>query len=162
MSSHGAWQLSTGCRRCRYSRCSNMCRDFSLNHRPRDHPRSDGRRVVIKAGADDTPTHDARDHPPPQHISGDSAASPRPSSRHRGGRSQPAASFQVLPPTTTMRAIVLQYRRLLGARVVTIYTFLRSARRMRVGEAAITWTGAVISCRVNCCRRPVFKKNIWF
>ena len=73
--------------------------------------------------------------------------------------SSSAASFQVLPPTTTMRAggraIVLQYRRLLGARVVTIYTFLRSARRMRVGEAAITWTRAVISCRVNCCRRPV-------
>jgi len=43
----------------------------------------------------------------------------------------------------------LQYRRLLGARVVTIYTFLRSARRMRVGEAAITWTRAVISSRVN-------------
>jgi len=44
---------------------------------------------------------------------------------------------------------VLQYRRLLGARVVTIYTFLRSARRMRVGEAAITWTRAVISSPVN-------------
>jgi len=148
------------------SRCSNMCRDCSLNHRPRDHPRSNGRRrVVIEAGADDTPTHDARDHPPPQHISCDSAASPRPSSRHRGGHSQPAASFQVLPPTTTMRAvgraIVLQYRRLLPTWVVTIYTFLRSARRMRVGEVAITWTRAVISCRVNYCRRPVFKK-IWF
>jgi len=49
---------------------------------------------------------------------------------------------------------------LLGARVVTIYTFLRSARRMRVGEAAITWTRVVISCRDNCCRRPVFKKNL--
>jgi len=101
----------------------------------------------------------------PQHISGDSAASPRPSSRRRGGCSQPAASFQVLPPTTTIRAggwaIVLQYRRnLLHASVVAIYTFLRSARRMRVGEAAITWTRAVISCWVNCCRRPVFKKNL--
>ena len=25
---------------------------------------------------------------------------------------------------------------------------------------AITWTREVISCRVNCCRRPVFKKNL--
>ena len=25
---------------------------------------------------------------------------------------------------------------------------------------AITWTRAVISCRVNCCGRPVFKKNL--
>jgi len=25
---------------------------------------------------------------------------------------------------------------------------------------AITWTQAVISCRVNCCRRPVFKRNL--
>jgi len=137
------------------SRCWNTCRDCSLNHRPRDHPRSDGRRrVVIEAGADDTPTHDSRDHPPPQHISGDSATSPRPSSQRRGGRSQPEASFQVLPPTTMMRAggraIVLQYRRLLPAWVVTTYTFLRSARWMRVGEEA------VISGRVNCCRRPVF------
>ena len=57
-------------------------------------------------------------------------------------------------------AIVSQYRRLLPVWVVTIYTFLRSARRMRVGEAATTWTRAVISCRVNCCRRPVFKKNL--
>ena len=27
---------------------------------------------------------------------------------------------------------------------------------------AITWTRAVISCRVNCCRRPVFKKKSGF
>jgi len=33
------------------------------------------------------------------------------------------------------RAIVLQYRRLLRARVVTIYTFLRSVQRMCVREA---------------------------
>jgi len=161
MSSHGAWQLSTGCR---YSRCSNMCHDITV-HGTTHAATAARRRVVIEAGADDTPTHDARDHPPPQHISGDSAASPRPSSQRRGGRSQPAASFQVLPPMTTMRAggrpIVLHYRRLLPAWVVTIYTFLRSARRVRVGEAAITWTRAVISCQVNCCRRPVFKK-IWF
>jgi len=31
---------------------------------------------------------------------------------------------------------------------------------MRVGEAVITWARVVISCRVNCCRRPVFKKNL--
>jgi len=96
------------------------------------------------------PTHDSswrtfttRDHPLPKYISGDSAASPSPSSRRRvrGGRSQPAASFQVLPPTTMWaggRAIVLQYRRLRRTRVVTIYTlnFLWSARRMCVAERA--------------------------
>jgi len=31
--SRAAWQLSTGCRRCRYSRCSNMCRACSVNYR---------------------------------------------------------------------------------------------------------------------------------
>jgi len=113
----------------------------------------------LKLEPDDTPTHDTRDHPPPQHISGDSAASLRPSSGH-DGRSQPAASFQVLPPTmrACRRAIVLQYRRLLHARVVTIYTFLRGGC-VWGSVLEITWTQAVISCRVNCCWRPFFKKN---
>ena len=140
-----------------------------------DHPRSDGRRrVVIEAGAgrncdarqQSTHRHHERDHPPPQRLSIDSTAYSRRSSRRRGrgGRSQPAASFQVLPPTTMRvggRAIVLQYRCLLHASVVAIYTFLGSARRMCGGSVlAITWTRAVISCRVNCCRRPVSKKNL--
>ena len=99
-------------------------------------------------------THDTRDHPPPQHISSDSVASPRPSSRRRsrrGGRSQLAASFQVLPPTMWA-----------GARVVTISG--KCAADVCGGSVlAITWTWALISlfsCRVNCCRRPVFKKNL--
>jgi len=52
------------------------------------------------------------------------------------------------------RAIMLQYIRLIHARtnVVTIYTFLWSAWRMCGGACPITWTWAVISCRVNCCR----------
>jgi len=41
------------------------------------------------------------------------------------------------------RVIVLQYRRLLRARVVTISVYC----------------AAVVSCRVNCCRRPVSKKS---
>jgi len=46
------WQLPTGCRHCRCSRCSNMCHGCSLNYRLWDHPRSGGRwRVLIEAGA---------------------------------------------------------------------------------------------------------------
>jgi len=47
-----------------------------------DHPRSGGRRRVVEAGACGAPTHNSswrsfitRDHPPPHHLSGDSAAS---------------------------------------------------------------------------------------
>jgi len=55
-----------------------MCRDTTVR-RTTHAATAAHRRVVIEAGADDTQTHHARDHPPPQHISGDSAASPRPS-----------------------------------------------------------------------------------
>jgi len=52
----------------------------------------------LKLEPDDTPMHDTRDHPPPQHISGDSAALPCPSSRRRarGGVSQLAAIRRIL------------------------------------------------------------------
>ena len=102
-----AWLVMAGCWRCRYSDIlvAQTCRDCSLNYRPRGHPRCDGRRrFVIEAGAGCRCTTHETTH----RHSGTSpvtAASPRPSSRRRGrrgGRSQPAASFQLLPPT--MRA----------------------------------------------------------
>jgi len=40
-----AWQLLTGCRRCRSSCCSNMCRDCSLNYKLSDRTRHQHRHV---------------------------------------------------------------------------------------------------------------------
>jgi len=76
-------------------------------------------------------------------------------------RSQPAASFQVLPPPTMWA----------GGDRVTVYTFasrqgcnhihvsLKCMTDVCGGSVlAITWTRAVISCQVNCCQRRFWKK----
>jgi len=43
---------------------------------------------------------------------------------------------------------------------VQLFTIWRWSDISRITSQTITWTRAVISCRVNCCRRPVFQKNL--
>jgi len=115
-----AWLVTAGCWSCPYSRCSNMPWLYlkllsagppTLRRPPTIRNWSWSRTTLWRTTHETTHRHSC--------TSPLTAASLCPSSRRRGrrgGRSQPAASFQVLPPTMWAggRAIVLR------ARVVTI------------------------------------------
>jgi len=88
----------------------------------------------LKLEPDDTPTHDSsrrtfttRDHPPPQRAS--PVSRPRPRDDPVGAAAAVVAHNRILSNAAADdndaggQAIVLQYRRLLHAIIVTIYTF---------------------------------------
>jgi len=114
-----------------------MCRDCSLNY----HAAAAADESLIEAGAGGVPTHDSsrrtftiRDHPPPQRLSGDSAASPR-----RSGcpalREPPQLRWSLTTGCFLSSAAAddddagdcVQYTRLLHARDVTIHVSLKCA-----------------------------------
>jgi len=109
--------------------------------------------------------HDTRDHPPPQlHISGDGRVTasiqpaPRPL-RWSLARNRPH-------PFKCCRR---RCGRAPGGRAIVFALRQGCSHFCEVrggcvwgSVLVITWTRAVISCRVNCCRRPVFKKTSGF